>query len=164
MFLTNWKHTLWKTGFHWIKEQPGLYGAEAGMIPGWVSLQNITPNTQQVNVSCKWNIITVPKDCVPWQPKGPAIPGGGASGPHWQPGEGRGCPTVLCAVWPHLQHWVLVWALQSKEGYKDGEGSRGQEAWGRHSQTQGLNFGWSSVESGVGLDDPYGSFLTWDIL
>mgnify|MGYP001859384664 FL=1 len=35
------------------------------------------------------------------------------------------------------------------------------EAFGQCSQTQGLNFGWSCVEPGVGLDDPCGSIPTW---
>ena len=99
-----------------------------------------------------------------WQPKGPAVPRGDASGPHWQPAERRGCPAVLCAVQTHLQHWVLVWALQSKEGYKDGEGSRGQEAWGRYSQTQGLNFGWTCAEPRVEHGDPCGSLPIQDVL
>ena len=43
---------------------------------------------------------------VPWQLKGPTIPRGGASAPHCQPSKGRACPSVLCAVQPHLQHWL----------------------------------------------------------
>lgn len=31
-------------------------------------------------------------------------------------------------------------------------------------QIQDLDFGWSCVELGVGPDDPYGSFPSWDIL
>lgn len=38
-----------------------------------------------------------------------------------------------------------------------------QRASGHHSQTQGLNFGWSCMEPGVGLDILYRSFPTWDI-
>ena len=33
-----------------------------------------------------------------------------------------------------------------------------QEVSGQRSQMYGLMFGWSSVEPGVGLDDPYGPF------
>ena len=29
-----------------------------------------------------------------------------ASGPALPPGEGTGCPVLLCSVWPHLEHWV----------------------------------------------------------
>ena len=39
-----------------------------------------------------------------------------------------------------------------------------QEVSGQCSQMYGLMFGWSSVEPGVGLDDPYGSLPTWIIL
>ena len=35
---------------------------------------------------------------------------------------------------------------------------------GQCSQTQGLDFGYSYVEPGVGLSDPYGSLPTWGIL
>lgn len=39
-----------------------------------------------------------------------------------------------------------------------------QEACGRHLQTYGLTFGWCCVEPRAGLDDPYGSLPTWNIL
>jgi len=43
---------------------------------------------------------------VPWQPKGPAVPWS-APGPALpRAGNGRGCPALLCAVLPHLLHWV----------------------------------------------------------
>lgn len=41
---------------------------------------------------------------------------------------------------------------------------RSQEAFGLYSQTQGLNLGWSNVESGAELNDPCGSFPTKVIL
>jgi len=41
---------------------------------------------------------------VPWQPKGPAVTWG-APELALPPVRG-GCPTLLCAVRPHLQHWV----------------------------------------------------------
>ena len=80
---------------------------------------------------------------VPWWPKGPTIPWG-ASGPALPPGEGMGGP-LLCAVWPHLKHWVQVWGTIMEEGhktigerpkdgyeygYEDREGSGGQGVWG----------------------------------
>ena len=34
----------------------------------------------------------------------------------------------------------------------------------KHSQTQGLDLGWSCVEPGAGLSDPYGYIPIWDIL
>ena len=40
----------------------------------------------------------------------------GASGLVLLLGKVRGCP--LCSVWPHFQHWVLVWAAQSKKDIK----------------------------------------------
>lgn len=40
---------------------------------------------------------------MPWQSTGLTVSGDGASGPNCQPGEGRGCLTVLCAVQPDLR-------------------------------------------------------------
>jgi len=54
-------------------------------------------------------------------------------------GEGRDCPTLLCAVWPHLLHWVRVWVpvqgcktirVCPKEVSGDDEGSGGQSVRG----------------------------------
>ena len=45
------------------------------------------------------------KPAVPWNAPGPAVP--------W--GEGRDCPAVLCAVRPHLECSVWLWAPQYKD-------------------------------------------------
>lgn len=45
---------------------------------------------------------------MPWQPEGPTIPRG-VPGPALQAEQGKECPTVLCAVQPHLEHWAKVW-------------------------------------------------------
>jgi len=42
----------------------------------------------------------------------------GCTRPGTAPCEGRGRPTVLCAVWLHLQHCVMVWVPQYKEDIK----------------------------------------------
>ena len=44
------------------------------------------------------------------------------------------------------------------------QATRVQEAFGQCSQTSGWNLGWSSVEPGVGLNDPSGSLSICDIL
>ena len=47
--------------------------------------------------------VNVCQQC-PLAVKRQTVPGGGTSGPHCQPSEGRACPAVLCAVWPHPEH------------------------------------------------------------
>ena len=58
------------------------------------------------------------------------------------------------------------WALgQAPQGSgHSSEPAAVQETFGQCSQTNGLIFGWSCVEPGVGLSDPCGSFTTQDIL
>ena len=40
------------------------------------------------------------------EPKGQPYPGG--TRPSAATGQGRGCPDLLCAVRPHLQHWYML--------------------------------------------------------
>ena len=54
---------------------------------------------------------------MPWKPKGPTVPWD-APGPALPLAEERGCPTVLCTVWPHLKHWGQVWVPQDKKDVK----------------------------------------------
>jgi len=127
---------------------------------------------------------------VPWQPKGPTHPGV-LQAQHCHC-HSRGCPALLSAAWPHLQLCVQVWVSQyykdnklsgsvqrrSTKKVKDqggcGTGCPGQwalpqeagvqEAFGQWSETLSLNFGWSSVEPGAGINGPCGSLPTQDIM
>jgi len=57
--------------------------------------------------SCIW------VSSVPWQPEGPTVPRA-ASGPALAPGEGRGCPALLCLVWP----FGAGWGASTEEGHR----------------------------------------------
>ena len=57
-------------------------------------------------------------------------------------GHGAGCPGQ--------------WSWHQADGV--------QEAFGQHSEKQGLNFGWCCVEPGVGRDDPHLSLPIWAVL